>query len=182
MSDSKPTLESEGMYLFDDPFTPSSCGKAIRFILEKNMLPKSDRPEFLTFLINSPGGDVNCCFALIDTVRASKIPVRTVGLGLIASCGFNLFIAGKKGERLLTPNTSILSHQFSWGSYGKEHELFATVREFTLTSQRIIEHYKRCTGQSEKVIKKYLLPPEDVWMTGEEAVKYGAADKVVTVF
>jgi ATP-dependent Clp protease protease subunit len=177
-----PTLEERGIYLFDDNFTSSSCSKAIRFVLEKNMLPKSDRPAYLTFLINSPGGDVNSAFALIDTIAGSDIPVRTVGLGLIASCGFLLFLAGKKGERLLTPNTSILSHQFSWGAWGKEHELFATAREFTLTSQRIIDHYKKHTGLSEKKIKKYLLPAEDVWLSGDEAVDLGAADKVVSTY
>jgi ATP-dependent Clp protease protease subunit len=176
------SLEDKGMYLFMEGFTSSSCEKAIRFILEKNMLPSGDRPENLTFVINSPGGDVNACFALIDTVKSSKIPVHTVGLGMIASCGFNLFIAGEPGHRYLTPNTSILSHQFSWGSHGKEHELFAVVKEFTLTQNRIVEHYRKCTGLSEKKIRKYLLPAEDVWLSAEEAIDLGAADRIVTTY
>lgn len=183
MSDDKtPTLESEGIYLFDTPFTASNCGKAMRYVIETNMLPKDKRPAEIKFIINSPGGDVNACFALIDTIRGSAIPVTTVGLGLIASCGFNLFIAGKKGKRLITPNTSILSHQFSWGSYGKEHELFAQVKEFTLTKKRIVEHYRKCTGLDKKAIRKYLLPAEDVWLSAEEAVELGVADAVVSTY
>ena len=82
----------------------------------------------------------------------------------------------------MTRNTSILSHQFSWGSFGKEHELMASVTEFNNTSRRLIDHYKKCTGQTEATIKKYLLPPEDVWLTAKEAVKYGLADHVVDFY
>jgi ATP-dependent protease ClpP protease subunit len=56
------------------------------------------------------------------------------------------------------------------------------VKEFNNTSERIIEHYKKCTGLSEKDIKKYLLPPEDVWLTAKEAVKYGIADQIVDFY
>ena len=78
---------------------------------------------------------VPSCFALIDIMKGSRIPIHTVGLGVIASCGLLLFITGEKGKRTLTPNTSILSHQYSWGSYGKEHELFAQVKEFELSTR-----------------------------------------------
>lgn len=165
-----------------EDFTASSCASAIRFVLEKNLMEKSERPDHLTFVINSPGGDVNACFALIDTIKSSKIPVHTVGIGLIASCGLNLFMSGAKGHRVVTPNTSILSHQFSWGSYGKEHELFAVVKEFTLTQKRIVDHYKKCTGLNEKKIREILLPAEDVWLDAKEAVKYGIADRIVTTY
>lgn len=182
MADKDPSLEDTGTYLFMESFTMNSCAKAIRFVLEKNLLPKSERPEELTFVINSPGGDVNSMFALVDTIKGSKIPVKTVGLGQIASCGLMLFIAGHKDRRFLTPNTSILSHQFSWGAFGKEHELFATVKEFALTKDRIITHYKKCTGLSEKKIKEFLLPAEDVWLTSKEAVDLGVADHIVTTY
>ena len=118
------------------------------------------------------------CFALIDVMRGSGIPIHTVGLGVIASCGLLLFITGAKGKRVLTPNTSILSHQYSWGNWGKEHELFAQVKEFELSSQRLINHYKRCTGLKEKEIREYLLPPEDVWLSGNEAKKLGLCDSI----
>ena len=121
-------LYKSGLYLLMDVITAESCKDAIEFILKQNAEKKKQKR--LQFMICSPGGDVPSCFALIDIMKGSRIPIHTVGLGVIASCGLLLFITGEKGKRTLTPNTSILSHQYSWGSYGKEHELFAQVKEF----------------------------------------------------
>jgi ATP-dependent protease ClpP protease subunit len=79
---------------------------------------------------------------------------------------------------MLTPNTSILSHQFNWGSSGKAHELFATVKEFELTEQRMVDHYRRCTGLDDAVIRKVLLPPQDVYLSAQEALEYHICDHV----
>ena len=46
----------------------------------------------------------------------------------------------------------------------------------------MINHYKKCTGLGEKKIREILLPPEDVWLSAEEAVKYGIADKIVKTY
>ena len=176
-----PDIENHHYYLFNSTFDASSTGDAIKFILARNLM-KKDRPKFMKMIINSPGGEVPSAFALIDTMKGSKIPVYTYGLGEIASCGLLTFMSGAKGHRYITRNTAILSHQFSWGSMGKEHELMASVKEFNNTSQRLIDHYKKCTGQTEATIKKYLLPPEDVWLTPKEAVKYGIADSIVDFY
>ena len=170
-------LYKSGLYLLMDVITAESCKDAIEFILKQNAEKKKQKR--LQFMICSPGGDVPSCFALIDIMKGSRIPIHTVGLGVIASCGLLLFITGEKGKRTLTPNTSILSHQYSWGSYGKEHELFAQVKEFELSTERMITHYKKCTGLTEKEIREHLLPPEDRWLSAKEAKKLGICDKVI---
>jgi ATP-dependent protease ClpP protease subunit len=71
-----------------------------------------------------------------------------------------------------------LSHQFSWGSDGKAHELFATMKEFTLTQARMLQHYLDTTGLSEEEIKKSLLPPHDVWLSAEEALALNICDSI----
>ena len=150
----------------------------VNWIIERTLPTAKDQKNLHLLLIvwwNAPIG-------LIDAMKGSAIPIKTVGLGMIASCGILTFMAGEKGKRFLTPNTSILSHQYSWGSGGKEHELFARVKEFELSSKRMVEHYKKCTGMPEKKIREILLPAEDVWLTAEEAVKHGIADKIVTVY
>jgi ATP-dependent Clp protease, protease subunit len=154
----------------------SSSKGVVEWIFEANFA--EERPELLNLIICSPGGDLNAAFAVIDVMRGSAIPVRTIGLGQIASAGLMMFIAGTKGHRLLTPNTSILSHQYSWGAFGKEHELFATVKEFDLTTKKMIEHYKKCSGLPEKKIREVLLPPQDMWLSPQEAKKLGLCDDV----
>ena len=171
-----------GIMYFSDGFDSQTTKPVIQAIIEKNLMPDSSRPKELTLVINSPGGQVHSAFALIDTMKGSAIPVKTVGLGMIASCGLLTFMSGTKGRRVITPNTSILSHQYSWGSGGKEHELFARVREFELSTARMMDHYKKCTGLSEKKVRDILLPPEDRWLSAKEAVKYGIADKIVSTY
>jgi ATP-dependent Clp protease protease subunit len=163
-----------------DQINHATCRDAIKWIMNQNL---SDNPlPQLTLIINSPGGDVHAAFALIDTMKASSIPIKTVGLGLIASCGFLIFIAGEKGKRILTPNTSILSHQYTWGSRGKEHELYARVKEFELSTDRMIKHYKKCLGMTEAKIKEILLPPQDVWLSAEEAKRLKICDKIEELY
>jgi ATP-dependent Clp protease protease subunit len=159
-----------------EEITTASCKQAIEWIFEANFA--EERPDMLNLMICSPGGDLNAGFALVDTMRGSAIPIRTVGLGQIASAGLMIFIAGDKGHRILTPNTSILSHQYSWGAFGKEHELFAQIKEFDLTTKRMIAHYKKCTGLNEAQIREYLLPPQDMWLSSTEAKKLGLCDDV----
>jgi ATP-dependent Clp protease protease subunit len=150
--------------------------QTVEWIFECNF--QEERPDMLNLVITSPGGELNAAFAIIDAMRGSAIPIRTIGLGEIASAGLMIFIAGTKGVRLLTPNTSILSHQYSWGAFGKEHELFATVKQFDLTTKKMIAHYKKCSGLSEAKIKELLLPPQDMWLSAAEAKHLGLCDEV----
>ena len=177
-----PTLQDNSTYLFMDDFDPKTVRPVIDWILRCNFLPDSKRPNSLRLIINSPGGCLNSCFALIDTMKGSAIPVHTLGIGQISSCGILTFMSGAKGHRVLTPMTSILSHQYSWGSMGKSHELMARVREFELTTQRMMALYKHCTGLSEAKIKEVLLPAQDVWLSADEAVEYGIADSIKSTY
>jgi ATP-dependent Clp protease protease subunit len=111
-------------------------------------------------------------------MKGSAIPIHTVGLGVIASAGLLTFITGAPGHRVVTPNTSLLSHQWSWGSFGKEHELISATKQFELLTNKIVDHYKKHTKLKEKVLRETLLPPQDVWLSAEEAVKYNIADKI----
>ena len=174
-------LLMRGHHVFMSDVTQETMKPLIDWIISENFNQKEKKRE-LTLGICSPGGDLNACFALVDVMKGSKIPIRTIGMGMIASCGLLMFISGEKGRRILTPNTSILSHQYSWGTYGKEHELFAQVKEYDLTTERIINHYKKCTGLTEKDIRKYLLPPHDVWLSAKEAKKLGLCDKIQATY
>ena len=174
--DKKSPVTNSFMLMIDD-IGPEVAKEAIQFIIESNFISES-KPDVLNMIVCSPGGELAAAWAIIDVMRSSEIPIRTIGLGEICSAGLMIFLAGTKGHRILTPNTSIMSHRFSGGSNGKLQELFAIQKEFDLTSGRMIDHYKRTTGLSEKDIHKYLLPPEDVYLSAKEALKFGICDKV----
>jgi ATP-dependent Clp protease protease subunit len=173
-------LADAGMYVFMGDVEQENIKPIIEWILHENHVVKKKKKELL-LMVCSEGGDMGAAFALIDVMHSSPIPIKTVGLGVIASAGLLIFIAGHKGRRVLTPSTSILSHQFSWSSEGKAHELFATMREFELTQARMIAHYEACTGLESEQIRKHLLPPQDIWLSAEEALALGICDHVSAV-
>ena len=170
-------LNDHGMMVLMSTVSDISIKPIIEWIMYENHVRRKRQRELL-LMICSDGGSVEDAFALIDVMQSSKVPIKTVGLGSVASSGLLIFLAGTPGRRVLTPNTSILSHQFSWGSSGKEHELFATVKEFELCQHRILDHYRRCTGLDEDLIRKVLLPPQDVYLSAAEALKYQICDHV----
>jgi ATP-dependent Clp protease protease subunit len=173
-------LVDHGIYVLMEDISSESVKPVIEWILHENHVRKKKYKELL-LMICSNGGNLAEAFALIDVMMSSAIPIKTVGLGSIASCGLMVFLAGTSGRRTLTPNTSILSHQFSWGNHGKAHELFATMKEFQLTEQRMIEHYKMSTGLDDDTIKEVLLPPQDVYLSAEEALRYRICDYVANL-
>jgi ATP-dependent Clp protease protease subunit len=169
-------LYDNGIFLLGD-IDEKNCFDAIEFILESN-LTLNPTYDHLTLIINSRGGSMFDGFALIDAMCGSRLPVWTTGVGVIASMGLLIFMNGSKGNRILTPNTMILSHQWWSINWGKEHELVAARKKNNLMSDMVMRHYKKCTGMREKDIKNILLPASDIWLTSEEALKYGLCDEI----
>jgi ATP-dependent Clp protease protease subunit len=171
-----PSLSGHGCFLFTYPVNSMTVRPVIDWILTENL--QTPKREFLQLFINSPGGSVMDSFALTDVMEASAVPIRTTGIGMIASCGLLIFMAGQKGQRVITPNTSILSHQFSAGMMGKEHELLSANKRFEQVGGLIMRHYQKHTKLGVAKIRKELMPPEDRWVTPREAVKLNLADKI----
>lgn len=170
-------INNAGFMILMGEISEDSVKPVIEWILHENFVRKKKLKELL-LMICSEGGDLSAGFALIDVMRSSRVPIKTVGLGQIASAGLLIFLAGAAGRRVLTPNTSVMSHQFSWEVGGKAHELFSTVKEFELTHQRMIDLYKQTTGLDHDTIKKVLLPAQDVYLSAEEALTYKICDHI----
>ena len=73
---------------------------------DKNILPETRQP--ITLLIHSCGGDLFSTLFLIDIIKQSKTPICTVGMGLVASAAYYIYINGHK--RLAFENTVFLQH------------------------------------------------------------------------
>ncbi len=150
------------------------CG----WILSENFSSPDEKPEVLNLFINSPGGSLHDAMAIIAVMRGSQIPVRTVALGMVASAGLMISMAGAKGHRCMVESCSVMSHSWSGFAQGSSHELMNLTKEHNLTTDRMRDHYKLCTGLSDDQIAKCLLPAKDVYLTPKEALKYGICDTI----
>lgn len=171
-------LHDEGVLRLEAGIDRDSVRPLIDAILEHNL---EGGREFLRLYVNSPGGDVDQGFALIDIMRWSRIPIRTTGMGLVASMGLLVLMAGQAGQRAIMPNCSLLSHRFATMTGGHHADLVAARRQQDLVHRRILDHYRTCTRlHDDQAIERDLLQTTDRWLTPEEAVTYGIADRVWT--
>ena len=150
--------------------------ECIKWITYENL---DSKDKILTVYINSTGGSLYDAFALIDIMKNSKFPVRTIAMGACMSAAFLIFASGTKGERYAAKNASLMCHQFTESMDNKYHDLKATMRENDLCNQRMIDILREATGLSAARIKSKLLPASDVYLTAEEAVSLGVADQLL---
>ena len=167
---------NEDTYLLMQTIDEESVAPVIEWILVHNNAPKKSRPKTLNLIISSHGGDMHAQWALVDIMAGSNIPINTIGLGVVASAAFLIFITGK--HRVLTPNTTILSHEYSTTISGKRHDLVAVRKEFEDFDKRMLDHYVKYTKLTEKQIKKKLLRESDIYITAEEALELGVCDEI----
>lgn len=176
-------LKENGILFMDKEFNQENCMPLVKMIIEYNLMPAEKQPDVIRLFINSPGGAVHSAFHLIDVIKQSRIPVHTYGMGSIASCGVMLMMAGIKGHRYLTQNTAVMSHEFSGGTRGQYHDMLDAQSHMEWTNQKLLEHYMKCTGKKEPYIRKHMLAPKtDHWLTPEEAIKHGIADKLIETY
>ena len=146
----------------------------------ENILYLNTTPDIqvdkIKLIINSPGGYLNSCFSIVDMMEWSRLEVETIGLGTVCSGGLIIFMAGS--DRILTQNTSILSHQLSSKLSGTYSDLISSKDRMDINYNMIVSHYKKYTGLKSDIIKKELLKETDTWLTPKEAIKYNLADRI----
>jgi ATP-dependent Clp protease protease subunit len=140
-------------------------------------LAYEDPKKEISLYINSPGGSVYDGLAIYDTMQFIKPDVATYGIGLQASMGAFLLSSGAKGKRFVLPNSRVMIHQPSSGTKGKISDQEITLREGIALKQRLNEILAKNTGQKISKIEKDV--DRDFWMSADDAVEYGLADKVV---
>ena len=148
-------------------------------IVAQLLFLESENPDKdVYFYINSPGGSVSAGLAIYDTMQFIKPDVSTLCVGQAASMGSLLLAAGAKGKRHCLPNSRIMIHQPMGGFSGQASDIEIHAREILYLRQRLNEILAKHTTQSvEKIAKD---TDRDNFLSGEEAVKYGLADKVLT--
>lgn len=132
------------------------------------------KPAFL--YINSPGGDVASGLAIYDTMQLVRCPVSTLCMGMAASMGSFLLMAGEPGERIALPNASIMLHQPSGAFKGQASDIERHAEDITQTKRRLNELYAQHCGRTYDEVEQTL--DRDHFMTAEEARSWGVVDKV----
>ncbi len=147
----------------------------LRWNAEDKDLPV-DKRKTITIYLNSEGGSSFDGQALIDVILASKTKVRTVGLGMVASMAYLIFLAGH--ERIGFLNTAFLQHEGEAGVSGlSASKAKETMAFFDDMENRAREYILSRTKITEENYDKFY--KREWWMFSQEAKENGIVDKII---
>ncbi len=156
---------------------PINDAVANTVIAQLLFLESQDPKKEIKLYINSPGGSVTAGLAIYDTMQFVKCDVATICVGLAASMGAVLLAAGKKGRRLVLPNSEVMLHQVMGGAEGQAVEIEISARHIIKVKDRLNKILAKHAGQSLKQIEKDT--DRDFFMSAEEAKAYGLVDEII---
>ena len=143
----------------------------------------------ISFYINSPGGSVSAGLAIYDTMQFIKPDVQTIVIGQAASMGSFLAQAGAPGKRFVLPESRTMIHRVSSGTPGTRGSVHVQELQFE-DSRRAFEESQRVNRRLTELYVKhntagktydefYELMKFDTFLSAQEAVNMGLADKIV---
>jgi ATP-dependent Clp protease protease subunit len=139
---------------------------------------ESENPDKdISLYINSPGGSVSAGLSIFDTMQFIKPDVSTLCMGIAASMGSFLLMAGAKGKRMALPNSRVMIHQPSGGAQGQATDIEIHAREILKTREQLNKIYAERTGQTIEKIRADM--ERDMFMDPTEAKAYGLIDQVL---
>ena len=126
--------------------------------------------------INSPGGEITSGMAIYDTMNYIKCDVSTICIGMAASMGAFLLMAGEKGKRLALPNAEVMIHQPLGGAQGQATDVAIRAEWLMKTKKKMIAMMADMTGQPLEKIQTDV--ERDYFMSAEEALEYHIIDEI----
>ena len=142
-------------------------------------LANEDATADISIYVNSPGGSVTAGLGIVDTMRFIPNDVATFVIGQAASMGSVIACSGTEGKRYCLPNSENLMHQPLLGGVleGQATDLEIEARHILRMRDQIYNIYNARTGKSLETIAEDC--ERNNWLTAEEMVEYGLADKVL---
>jgi len=140
-----------------------------------------DEYEPIEFYLSTNGGSASDMFAIYDVMRMVRkdCEIHTVGIGKVMSAGVLLLAAGTKGKRKIGKNCRVMIHSVLAGSEGPLHNLENEMNEIRWTQERYIKALIEESKLTQTTMNKLLQKHVNIYLSAEEAVKYGLADEVV---
>lgn len=137
--------------------------------------------EPIDLIISTHGGPAVEMFALYDTMCMVRkdCDINTLALGKVMSAGVLLLAAGTKGKRKITKNCRVMIHSVVAGSHGDLHNLENEMDEIRYIQERHMECLVEETKMTKRQLTKLMDKKINVYLTAEQAVKYGIADEIV---
>jgi len=129
--------------------------------------------------ISTHGGIVSDMFSIIDIMQKIKkdCSVETVGIGKVMSAGVLILASGSKGRRKIGKNCRVMLHSVISGHHGSFPNIENEMKETKALQEMYFDYLCSCTKLTRNKIKKLLLNNMDVYLSAEEAIKYGIADE-----
>ena len=147
-----------------------------------------DKP--INLYINSPGGSVTAGLAIYDTMQFIKCEVQTMVMGQAASMGSFLAQAGTKGKRFVLPESRTMIHRVSSGTRGTSgsvhvqelqfEDAIRSMEESKRLNKRLTELYVKHNSAGKTYDELFETMKFDTFLSAEEAVEYGLADRVIS--
>ncbi len=131
----------------------------------------------ITMHIYSPGGSVKSGLSMVDVMDYIKSDIRTINTGMAASMGSVLLGAGTKGKRGSLRFSRTMLHQSSGGFRGNIQDAEIDMVEWKKINQTLFDLLGEYCGKSSKQVLKDA--SRDLWLSAEDAVKYGIIDEIV---
>ena len=141
-------------------------------------LEAEDPEKDVHLYINSPGGSVTAGLAIYDTMQYIRPDVSTMCVGMAASMGAVLLLAGTKGKRKALPNSRIMIHQPWGGVQGTASDISIQAEEILKTKTRLNEIIALHAGKTAVEVAHDT--DRDKYMSAEDAKTYGLIDVVLT--
>ena len=157
--------------------TPINDPVANTIIAQLLFLEKQDPKKDIVFYVNSPGGQVSSALAIYDTMQIIAPDVSTVCLGMAASGGAIVLMAGAKGKRFTLPHAEIMIHQPLGGTEGQATDIAIHAEHIIKTKDLLNDLIAKHSGQ--KITKVREDTERDKFMTAQEALNYGLVDKII---
>lgn len=141
---------------------------------------ESENPDKdISVYINSPGGSVTAGMAIYDAMQFISPDVSTIVMGQACSMGSLLAQAGAPGKRLILPNARHMIHQPSGGARGQATDMEIQVREILEMKKNLTNIYVKHNSMGKKFEELAKDMERDFFMSAQQAVEYGLADKVL---
>jgi len=147
-------------------------------IAQMLFLESEDPDKDIHLYINSPGGSVSSGLAIYDTMQYIRPDVSTICVGMAASMGAMLLLAGEKGKRKALPNSRIMIHQPWGGAQGTASDISIQAEEILKTKKRLNEIIAFHTGKTAEEVSKDT--DRDYYMSSDQAKEYGIIDGILT--